>query len=86
MLDILGNVFGRSKKERGAGGQAGSASGTEAAGSSDGFTVVGQDAAGQGFLYPTMLTNEVRCCCCPLSRPARVSPDRTEPLCACERG
>ena len=59
MLDMLGNVFGRSKKDKAAGSQSTASSAAESA-SSEGFAVVGQDASGQvPFIYPTMLTNEV---------------------------
>ena len=55
MLDIFGNVFGRSKKEKSLQSPAG-----QPGDGSEGFAVVGQDASGQNaFIYPTMLTNEV---------------------------
>lgn len=78
MLDILGNVFGRSKKEKsghqstpGSPASSSLATGDSAqAASADGFAVVGQDAgSSNAFIYPTMLTNEVsigHCCCGPV--------------------
>jgi hypothetical protein len=64
MLDILGNVFGRSKKDKSSTGTTSTASSSGEAASSEGFAVVGQapDPSGGGqvpFIYPTMLTNEV---------------------------
>lgn len=62
MLDMLGNVFGRSKKEKGAPPPPASplASRSSNVAAAD-FAVVEADGSGQAKLvYPTILTNEVR--------------------------